>query len=58
MDLDDEEPPELIQADGDGGPLEAITSEVDDLQISKVPITIISGKSDIIGYIGPFWQTN
>lgn len=44
MDSEDEDIPDLVAAgDGEIG-VDTITAEVDDLQVAKVPISIITGK--------------
>lgn len=45
MDVEDDGPPMLISADGDADPQEAaLTVEMEDVKITKVPITIITGR--------------
>ena len=45
MDEDDDGPPMLIAADGGAGPEATLNVEMRDVKISKVPITIITGKT-------------
>lgn len=44
MDDDDDVPPMLVAADSGDAAEEALTSEMEDVKITKVPITIITGK--------------
>lgn len=44
MDIDDE-PPMLVEAGGQTDAPENITADMEDLNVSRVPITIITGKS-------------
>ena len=44
-DDDDDAPPMLVAAEGSSVPLEAtLGAETDDIKITKVPITIITGR--------------
>jgi hypothetical protein len=44
MDEEDEAPPMLVAADGSTDPTEtALNAEMEDVKITKVPITIITG---------------
>ena len=43
MDIDDEEIPDLVEVSNDDDLVRTITSEVDELQVARVPITIITG---------------
>ena len=46
MDDDDDAPPMLVAADGASSPAEAtLDGEMSDLKVTKVPITIITGRS-------------
>ena len=46
MDEDEDAPPMLVSADGNNNPAEArLSAELDDMKITKVPITIITGSS-------------
>lgn len=44
MEFDDDDPPDLVEVEGADGPFKTIEAEVNDLQVAKVPITIITGR--------------
>lgn len=45
MEEDDDGPPMLVSADGTIDPAEtALSAEMEDIQVTKVPITIITGR--------------
>ena len=44
MDLDEEPPPLLVAADGTDAVDQNLSSELDDTKITKVPISIITGR--------------
>ena len=44
MDIDDEEPPLLVESGEQRDGTEQITTDTQDLKLVKVPITIITGK--------------
>lgn len=48
MDTDEEEPPMLVSANGDTNPVqESLASEMADVKLAKVPISIITGRTSI-----------
>lgn len=48
MEEDDDLPPTLVNADGTTATDEALSAELDDVKIAKVPITIITGRLTLI----------
>lgn len=42
--MDDEDVPELVSVTQDDPAIQRVTAEVEDLQVTKVPITIITGR--------------
>ncbi|KAF4553017.1 CobW/HypB/UreG domain-containing protein 2 [Elsinoe fawcettii] len=56
MDIDDDDVPDLVEVQGNDRAVDTIAADVDDLQIAKVPITIITGylgagKTTLMNYI-------
>jgi hypothetical protein len=44
MDLDDDEPPVLVAQDGTDAVPGSLDSKIEDMNLVKVPITILTGK--------------
>ena len=47
MDIDDDEPPLLVSGNGQDKDAGAVTADIESLQLSRVPITIVTGRIDI-----------
>lgn len=47
MNEDDDEPPMLVVADGTDPAEATLSAEMEDVQIARVPITIITGTKDL-----------